>query len=200
MNVKDAIEQRRSIKSYDSSYKMSDEEVNELLSLAILSPTAFNIQHWRLVNVTDPAIRQQIREVAWDQAQVTDASMLLVLCADTKAWAKDTKRYWENSPSEFQDFILPAIQGYYEGRESVQRDEALRSSGIIAQTLMLTAKSMGLDTCPMDGFDFDAVAKIINLPEDHLIAQFVVVGKAAEEAKPRGGQLPLSEVVFENSF
>jgi len=122
MNVKDAIEQRRSIKSYDSSYKMSDEEVNELLSLAILSPTAFNIQHWRLVNVTDPAIRQQIREVAWDQAQVTDASMLLD---------------WENSPSEFQDFIIPAIQGYYEGRESVQRDEALRSSGIIAQTLML---------------------------------------------------------------
>jgi len=205
MNVKDAIQQRRSIKSYDPAYKMSEAEVNELLSLAILSPTAFNIQHWRLVNVTDPAIRQQIREVAWDQAQVTDASMLLVLCADTKAWAKDTwakdtKRYWENSPSEFQDFIIPAIQGYYEGRESVQRDEALRSSGIIAQTLMLAAKSMDLDTCPMDGFDFDAVAKIINLPEDHLIAHFVVVGKAAEEAKPRGGQLPLSEVVFENTF
>jgi len=58
MNVKDAIQQRRSIKSYDPAYKMSEAEVNELLSLAILSPTAFNIQHWRLVNVTDPAIRQ----------------------------------------------------------------------------------------------------------------------------------------------
>ena len=52
---------------------------------AILAPTAFNIQNWRFVRVTDPEQRKAIRAVAWDQAQVTDASELLVLCLDIKA-------------------------------------------------------------------------------------------------------------------
>ena len=53
---------------------------------------------------------------------------------------------------------MPAIDQYYRGKDQVQRDEAMRSCGIAAQTLMLAAKSMGYDSCPMDGFDFDEVA------------------------------------------
>jgi nitroreductase len=65
---------------------------------------------------------------------------------------------------------------------------------------MLAAKEMGYDTCPMDGFDFDAVAKLLNLPSDHTPAMFVVVGKALTEAQPRGGQLTMEEVVIKNKF
>ena len=96
--------------------------------------------------------------------------------------------------------MLPAIKQYYEGREQVQRDEAMRSCGIAAQTLMLTAAAMGYDSCPMDGFDFDAVAKLINLPEDHVISMFVVIGKGTKAAWPRPGQLPLEEVVIADKF
>jgi nitroreductase len=52
----------------------------------------------------------------------------------------------------------------------------------------------------MDGFDFDQVAKLLNLPNDHTPAMFVCVGKGIKEAMPRGGQLPLNEVVIENQF
>jgi nitroreductase len=76
----------------------------------------------------------------------------------------------------------------------------MRSCRIAAQTLMLAAKELGYDTCPMDGFDFDAVGKLINLPEDHVIAMFVAVGKAVKPANPRGGQLSKEEVVIYNSF
>ena len=58
----------------------------------------------------------------------------------------------------------------------------MRSCGIAAQTLMLVAKAMGYGSCPMDGFDFDTVAELINLPEDHVITMFVVIGKATQEA------------------
>ena len=58
--------------------------------------------------------------------------------------------------------MVPAIE-LYRGKEQVQRDEAMRSCGIAAQTLMLAAKSMGYDSCPMDGFDFDKVAELIKL-------------------------------------
>ena len=200
MNTIEAIQSRRAIKHYDPEYHMSEEQVQELLGLAMLSPTAFNIQHWRFVVVKDPAIRQQIRENAWDQAQVTAASLLLVLCADTKAWEKDTARYWTEAPAEVGAMMVPAIQQYYEGKERVQRDECMRSLGIAGQTIMLASKAMGLDSCPMDGFDYEAVGKIIHLPEDHLIGYMIAVGKGTKDAWPRPGQLPASEVILENGF
>ncbi len=200
MDTFTAIERRRAVKHYDPDHRMSEEEIDRLLSLAMLAPTAFNIQNWRFVLVRDPELRQKIRPVAWDQAQVTDASLLVILCADLKSWEKEPARYWLNAPSEVQEFIVPAIDNYYRGREQVQRDEAMRSCGIAAQTLMLSAKAMGYDSCPMDGFDFDAVGKLINLPEDHVIAMFVAIGRGTKEAWPRGGQLTKDEVVITDRF
>lgn len=200
MNVFAAIEQRRSVKGFDPNHAMTDAEIDRLMNLAMLAPTAFNIQNWRFVLVRDPELRKQVRAAAWDQAQVTDASLLLVLTADLKAWEKEPARYWKNAPQPVQDFIVPAIGQYYSGREQVQRDEAMRSCGIAAMTLMLAAKEMGYDSCPMDGFDFDAVSKLINLPQDHVIAMFVAIGKGIKEPWPRGGQLPMNEVVVQNRF
>ena len=200
MNTLDAIRSRRAVKHFDANHKMTEQEINEILSLAILAPTAFNIQNWRYVVITDPELRMQIREAAWNQAQVTDSSLFIILCADLKAWGKQPQRYWKNASQEVQNFLLPAIDNYYRGKDQVQRDEAMRSCGITAQTLMLSAKAMGYDSCPMDGFDFDKVAKLINLPDDHVIAMFVAIGKGIKETMPRGGQLELNEVVIKNKF
>jgi nitroreductase len=200
MNVATAIETRRSVKGYDPSHRMTEAEIKILLSHAMLAPTAFNIQNWRLVLVRDPELRQEIRKVAWDQAQVTNASLLLVLCADLKSWEKDPARYWRNVPQPVQDFLIPAIGQYYAGKEQVQRDEGMRSCGIAAMTLMLMAKEMGYDSSPMDGFDFTAVGKLINLPHDHVITMMLAVGHGIKEPWPRGGQLPMEQVVIENRF
>ena len=200
MNTLDAINARRAIKHYDPAHRMTEEEIKTLLTAALQAPTAFNIQHWRFVTVIDPEVRKQIRAVAWDQAQVTDASLLIVLCADKDAWKKDAARYWKDAPQPVQDFLVPAIGQYYEGREQVQRDECMRSCGMAGMTIMLAAKAMGYDSCPMDGFDFDAVAKIIKLPEDHVISFMIAVGKGTQPAWPKPGQLPYDEVVIQNTF
>ena len=200
MNVIQAIQQRRSIKHYDKTHIMTTQEIESLMALAMLSPTAFNIQHWRFIIVTDPVLRHQIRAVSWNQAQVEEASLLIVLAADLQAWGKQPSRYWANAPQAVQDYLVPAIGHYYENNEQAQRDEAMRSCGIAAQTIMLAAKEMGYDTCPMDGFDFDAVAKLINLPLDHTPTMFITVGKAIKEAAPRAGQLCFDEVVIYNKF
>ena len=200
LTVNEAIEQRRSIKHYDPAHRMTDAETRQLLELAIKSPTAFNIQHWRVVVVNDPELRKQIRAVAWDQAQVTDASLLVILCADRKAWEKNPARYWQLAPKPVQDFLVPGIGQYYTGREQTERDECMRSCGLAGQTMMLAAKGMGYDSCPMDGFDFEAVAKLIHLPTDHLISFMIAIGKGTKESWPRPGQLGLDEVVVQNRF
>lgn len=200
MNVKMAIESRRSVKGFDPAHHMSEAEVRELLSLAMLAPTAFNIQNWRFVVVDDPALRQEIRKAAWDQSQVTDASLLLVLCADLKTWEKNPERYWHNVDAPVRDFIVGAIHPYYAGHAQVQRDEAMRSCGLAGMALMLAAKEMGYDSCPMDGFDFDAVGKLIQLPDDHVISFMLAVGRGIRPPFPRGGQLALDEVMVHNRF
>ena len=200
MNVTQAITERRSVKAFDPQHRMSEQEINQLMSLAMLSPTAFNIQNWRFVLVTDPLLRQQIRAASWNQAQVEEASLLIVLTADLNAWAKQPERYWKNAPKAASDVLVPMIGQYYQNNNQVQRDEAMRSCGMAATTLMLAAKEMGYDTCPMDGFDFAAVSKLLNLPADHIPTMFVVVGKALKAAAPRGGQLAMDEVVVYNQF
>jgi nitroreductase len=200
MNVSTAINSRRAIKHFDSDHRMSETEIDQLMLLALLSPTSFNIQNWRFLLAKNPDIRRQLRTVAWDQAQVTDASLLVVLTADLKSWAKEPVRYWKNAPQPVQEFMLPAIEQYYSGREQVQRDEAMRSCGIAAMTLMLAAQEMGYASCPMVGFDFEKVGKIINLPADHAIAMFIAIGKGTKDAWARGGSLTMDEVVITDRF
>ncbi len=200
MHIKEIIQQRRSIKKFDPDYVINQSEIDDILSHAILSPTAFNIQNWRFVVVKEKSLRQKIRAVSWDQAQVEDASLLIVLVADLMAWNKEPSRYWRDAPKPVQDYLVPAIYQYYKDKPQVQRDEAMRSCGMAAMNIMLYAKSMGYDTCPMDGFDFDKVSDILKLPQDHTPTMFVCVGKAIQDPWPRGGQLPLSEVVINNQF
>ncbi len=154
MDTFDAIYQRRAIKGFDPDHRLTQEEEKKLLEAAIQAPTSFNIQHWRFVILRDPELRRKIRtELGNDQAQMTDASLLVLVTADAGAWAKQPERYWENAPKEVADLLVGWMGPFHEGREWLQRDEAQRSIGMAMQTLMLAAKSMGYDSCPMIGFD-----------------------------------------------
>ncbi|MCL7743624.1 nitroreductase family protein [Guyparkeria hydrothermalis] len=200
MQVSEAIESRRAIKQFDPEHELSVAEQDRLIELAMKSPTAFNLQHWRFVVVRDPAQRQAIREVAWDQSQVTDASMLVILCGRRDVWQQDAQRVWRGAPAEVREMMHGAIDAYYRDQPQVERDEVMRSCGIAGQTLMLAAREMGLDSCPMDGFDFDAVGRVINLPDNHVISFMVAIGKKAADVWPRPGQLGIDEVRFVDQF
>ncbi len=201
MNTFDAIYQRRSVKAYDPNHKITAEEEHKLLEAAIQSPTSFNIQHWRFVVLRDTELRQKIRkEFGNDQAQMTDASLLILFTADMKAWQKDPQRYWQNAPQQVAELLVNWMGPFHEGREWLQRDEAQRSIGMAMQTLMLAAKEMGYDSCPMIGFDIDKVAELINLPDDYVMGPMVAIGKKVKDAWPKPGQLPLSELVVDNKF
>lgn len=201
MNTLEAIDKRRAIKHFDDSHVLTEVEEKTLLNATIQAPTSFNIQHWRFVILRDPKLRAQIRkEFGNDQAQITDASLLVLFTADVKAWQKRPQRYWVHAPKEVADLLVGWMGPFHEGRQWLQRDEAQRSIGMAMQTLMLAAQDLGYQSCPMIGFDIDKVAELIHLPEDHVMGPMVAIGKGLKDAWPKPGQLPLEEVVFENSF
>ena len=200
MDTFDAIRTRRAVKKFDSSYKMSSDDIKHLMELAILSPTSYNQQNWRFITVADQDVKERISVAARGQAQPKDGSLVIILCGNTNAWNQEPLRYWRNHPTEKQELVKSNLAKKNADNPQNRRDEVFRSCGFAAQTIMLAARQMGLDSCPMVGFEYDELAEIINLPDDHLISMMVVVGKALEPAAVRGGQLPLDEVVFENKF
>ncbi|MFQ5440530.1 MAG: nitroreductase family protein [Nitrosopumilaceae archaeon] len=200
MNTFDAIKNRRAIKKFDPNFKMTKEEIKFLMELAMLAPTSYNQQNWRFVIISDQEIKQQISKAARNQPQPADGSLVIILCGNTNAWEQNPQRYWKNYGIDKQEHVVNALKVKYSENSQNRRDEAIRSCGFAAQTIMLAAKQMELDSCPMVGFEYDELAKVINLPDDHLIVMMVVVGKALEPAGSRGGQLSFDEVVFENRF
>ncbi|MGV0998831.1 MAG: nitroreductase family protein [Fluviibacter sp.] len=200
MDAIEAIRQRRAVKHFDPNHRLTADEINLLVDVAAQAPSSFNIQHWRIVNVTDTELRTQLREAAFDQAQVTDASLLFVVCTDIKAWEKDPGRYWVHAPKEAQDILVPWINPFYSGKDQLQRDEAMRSVGIILQTLMLVAKTMGYDSCPMIGFDIEKVGQLVNLPKDYAVGAMLAIGKGVKPAWPKPGFIPCDEMLVENRF
>lgn len=200
MNAIEAIYKRRSVKQYDAEHRLTDEEVDQILQAAIQSPTSFNIQHWRFVVISDPELRSQIRAVGNDQAQMTDASLLILMAADVKAWQRDPSRYWRNAPTEVAKILVDWMGPFHEGNEQLQRDEAMRSIGIAMQTIMIAATSMGYQSCPMIGFDHAKVAELVRLPDDHLIGPMIAIGRGTKDPWPKPGQLDLNEVVIQNRF
>ena len=201
MNVIEAIYKRRAVKHFDPEHQLSETEERQLFEAAIQAPTSFNIQHWRFVVLRDPELRSKIRiELGNDQAQMTDASLLVLFTADTKAWQKEPRRYWKNAPKEVSELLVGWMGPFHEGREWLQRDEAQRSIGIAMQTLMLAAQELGYQSCPMIGFDIEKVAELVKLPDDHVMGPMVAIGKGIKDPWPKPGQIPLDEVIIENAF
>ena len=201
MDVIDAIYKRRAVKHFDPDHKMTEEEEAKLFEAVIQAPTSFNIQHWRFVVLRDPELRAKIRaELGNDQSQMTDASLLVLFTADVQAWRKEPARYWKNAPQEVADLLVGWMGPFHEGREWLQRDEAQRSIGMAMQTMMLAAQGLGYQSCPMIGFEIDKVAELVKLPDDHVMGPMVAIGKGTKDPWPKPGQLPLSELVVDNSF
>jgi len=200
MNTIEAIQKRRSIRHFDPTHKITEKELEELIKLAMLSATAYNIQHWKFLVIDDPKLIVQLREASFGQSQITDASALVIVCTDIKAWEKEMPRKWEYVNDEIRNFMVSRSKEFYLGNEQLQRDEAIRSASFATQTLLLAAISKGYDTGIMIGFEPEKVGKLIILPQHFIISNFVAIGKGVEQAFPRGGQLPINEVLIKNRF
>ena len=200
MTTSETIESRRSVKHFDADHVMPESDLAELIRLTKLAPSSFNMQNYRLVAIRDKARQKEIRAAAWDQAHVEEASVLFIMCADLSAHLADPSIYWGHAPQEVPDILGPMVKPFYEGKDQLIRDEGIRSSALAGMTLMLAARGMGYDSCPMIGFDAEAVAKIINLPSDHVLSFMIPVGKQAKPAWDRGPRLPDDQVVIYEKF
>lgn len=200
MNVDIALQNCRAVKHFDPKHNMTKKTREKLLSTALFAPAIRHLKNWHFVVVDDPGQRQRIREVSWDQPQVTNASMLIILCTNLQAWRKESLHCWHPVQQSFEEFFVPDKGSIDSGLEPLQRDEVMRSCGIVVQTLMITAQSMGYDSYPLDGFDAELVGELINIPEDHAVCTLMAVGKGVDNTHPLQMEFPIEDAVIMDRF
>lgn len=165
-----ALNWRYATKGFDPLKKVSEADFNTIVESMRLSASSFGLQPWKFVVVSNPALRTKMRAAAWDQAQVTDASHLIVLAVrkDINAALVDTymksiavtRGMQVSDLKGFADMIKGSITA--KGPEGAQA-WAARQVYIPLGTALLSAATMGIDACPMEGFDPAQVDTILGL-------------------------------------
>ena len=199
MDVFEAIASRRAVKYYDPEHRLSDEELRRLMAATMLTPSSFNMQNWQFVVCTDRDVQSRLCEAAWHQAQVRECSATMVLAGDLEAHQR-FDRYLRYAPERVRGMFEGFVNGFYEGKDAMLRDEACRSVGLAGMTLMLAARAMGYDSCPLIGFDAKKVAAALDLPDHCPPLLMITVGKAKEPARPRLGVLHFEDCVSRDRF
>ncbi len=186
---------RHSVRKYEPGIEINDTDLRQIFDTVILSPSSFNIQHWKFVVVRDQPAKQRLREVSYGQAQVEDATAVIVVCGTLDAY-RDAPRIYGDADEATQQKYVPMIEGSYDGQEALQREEAVRSGALAAMSLMYAAKAVGWDSGPMIGFDAAKVAAMLALDSNTVPVMMIVVGKSLGGEQPqRSYRRPISEVV-----
>ncbi|MFN3740517.1 MAG: nitroreductase family protein [Thermodesulfovibrionales bacterium] len=209
MDVLDAIRSRRAINFFDASKKITEDKIRELIELANLSPSSFNLQPWKVIVVTDPEKKKILRQCAFNQPKVEEASAVLILIADPLSVEENIERVL-NSWQEL-GYIKQEMRGVYrdmaaklygEPQDLKRKLFAVKNTALFAMTLMIAAKGFGLDTHPMDGFDEECIKKEFNIPEDKIIPMLIAVGYLRQGINllPRAWRRDYKEFVKINSY
>lgn len=192
MNFKELADQRRSVNFFDPEKDVPEELLKEMVEIAAKTPSSFNLQPWSLMVIRDKAEKLRLQELAWNQPKVGEAPVMLIVLGDREGW-KGGHPFWEKNFQEMvkagsmkeeqRQWLADTCAGLYGGSEESRQAFACKNAGFFAMSLMFAAKSLGLDTHPMDGFDHEGVRKAFGIPENHWIPLLLCVGHFRADAE-----------------
>jgi len=204
MELIQGMEERRSINFFETGRELSDDQLRELLGIANLSPSSFNLQPWKVVVVKDPDRKKVLRQCAMNQPKVEEASAVLIIVAGPKGVEENLEKIlqsWQQlgyMKPEMRETTIGMIKTLYGTEDSLKRKIfAAQNASLFAMNLMLAAKGLGFDTHPMDGFDEDCIKREFGIPEDKIIPMLIAVGylRPGITLLPRAFRRPLDEFV-----
>ncbi len=167
------LQQRYATKQFDPSRKIPVDLWATLEHSLLLTPSSFGLQPWKFLVVTDPAIRESLVAHSWGQRQVAEASHLLVLAVKKQTGEADINKLIKTT-ADTRGIPAEALEGYRQmmlGSQAMMTvDWAARQAYIALGQFMLAAATLGLDTCPMEGFLAPEYDRILNLTERGLTA------------------------------
>lgn len=198
--VIECILSRSSAKYYDTTATMTEEEIRDLVRIGTCAPTSFHLQNWRFLAVRTPEAKARLRPIAWDQPAITEAAVTFIIVGQLA----DASTVPERLAPVVEAGIMPAhlvpdweipARGLYDDQPQRQRDEAVRSATFGAAAIIYAARSLGLGSTPMIGFDAQAVHREFGLSEDEVPVMLLSVGPERPGNWPQKPRLPVADVL-----
>ncbi|MDQ0228350.1 nitroreductase family protein [Metabacillus niabensis] len=194
------IRDRHSVRKYDASFKIPREEIEEILSEAILAPSSSNLQPWRFIVIDDQEVKKELRQIANNQEQVETSSAIIAVLGDKEMYHNIEKVYRSNYEAGFMNLetveqIIQNSKNYYtQASEEIRKNIASFDTGLVSMQLMLIAKAKGYDTVTMGGFDKEKFMKKFNITDRYMPIVLIAIGKAAAPAY-QTTRIPLKEII-----
>jgi nitroreductase len=198
--VIECILSRSAAKYYDPTATLSDDEIRELVRIGTSAPTSFHLQNWRFIAVRTREAKVRLSPIAWSQPAITDAAVTFIICgqlADSSVIPDRLAPLVEAGimPSAMvPEWEIPA-RGLYKEHSQRQRDEAVRTGTFGAAAIIYAARSMGLGSTPMIGFDAEAVHREFGLAKDEIPVMLLTVGAERPGNWAQKPRRPLADVL-----
>lgn len=194
LTVTAAAEARRSIRAYAPS-PIPSADLDEILRVAGLAPSAWNLQPWRVTIVTDAALKQQLQAAAYGQKQVGGAPAVLVVYSDMADTLEKIADTVHPGMAAGADAHIQSVRSFFGGLSEADREAwGAGQTYLFVGFLLLKAQEAGYATSPMLGFKPDEVKQLLGLPAHVRIPAIVALGTAAEAGFPHFRH-PLSRFV-----
>ncbi len=167
---KEMMEFRHACKLFDEVKKINDKDLRYILEAARLSPSSFGMEGWKFLVITNSKLKQELREVCWDQPQITSCSHLIVILAAIGTLKLESgipqKRFQRrNLPQEMIERYIDVYRNYIEaiGDDKNIFAWSAKQTYIAAANMMNAAAALGIDSCPIEGFEKNRVDEILKL-------------------------------------
>ena len=209
MEFEEIVETRRTVREY-ADEEIDDETLRAVFEDARWAPSGYNLQPREFLVCRDEGTKERLREVANDQPQVTEASAAVVVFGNTDPAAHAERVFTDMlekgylPDAETRDAMVERVEGLRGRSEEENRLWATRSTTLAAMALMHAAWDRGIASCPMEGFDADALVEEFDVPDEYEPVMIVTLGYPAEDADaaahPRKFRRPVDEIVHVDEF
>src|SRR3989344_2116461 len=185
MEFEQIVHERYAVKLFDGS-KIPESKVNKLLEMIRYAPSSFNIQPWVVKVVTDSKIKERLTPASMNQKQIESCSHLLVFCANKDIAGNIDKLEKLMKKAGASTEYIGIMRGFDKSLSEEQKLAwAQRQTYLALGNALNGAKSLGFDSCPMEGFDPKEYSKILKLPEYIVPTALCTIGYAIDKPKQK---------------
>lgn len=199
----EAMDFRHACKVFDETKKISDADIREILEAGRKSPSSFGMEAWKFLVITNEDLKAKLRPSCWDQVQVTSCSHLVVVLAGIDSVKVESgeveKRFLRREmPQESLDMYMGLYASHL--AEVLSSDENIyawtaKQTAIAAANMMTSAAVLGIDSCPIEGYNKSEVEEILALDTTKFqLAMVLPFGYRINEQSSQL-RLPFDEVV-----
>lgn len=202
-DLKQIFEGRRSVNFFNKSRKLDDETLRDIINLAVLAPSAFNLQPWEVIAVKSEEYKQVLHDKACNQPKVLEAPVTLIIVGNKTGYFRENPVWDEKIKLGMTEEKIQGTIGYVEKNlyptEEKKTAFAARNSSLLGMSIMYAAKYYDVDSHPMIGFNEDRVKEIFNIADNKIVTMIISLGYFDEsnELRPREKRLEYEDIVAE---